>query len=85
MDKRMKIDNPFESGHIKNYVLAYIGVVVIMVLFFIAARLFNEPKEQPKKEFVAQKTEKKAQKKEKPNQKEQERPKSSIKLLKKVF
>ena len=85
MDKRMKIDNPFESGHIKNYVLAYIGVVVIMVLFFIAARLFNEPKEQAKKEFVAQKTEKKVQKKEKPSQKEQDRPKSSIKLLEKVF
>ena len=36
------MENPFESGHIKNYVLAYSSVVVIMVLFFIASTLFNE-------------------------------------------
>ena len=38
----MKIDNPFESGHIKNYILFYVAVVVIMVLFFLATTLFNE-------------------------------------------
>ena len=36
------MENPFESGHIKNYILAYVGVVVIMVLFFIASTLFND-------------------------------------------
>ena len=47
----MKIDNPFESGHIKNYVLFYVAVVVIMVLFFLATTLFNE-----KSEKIEQKT-----------------------------
>jgi len=36
------MENPFESGHIKNYILLYASVVVIMVLFFIASTLFNE-------------------------------------------
>ena len=44
----MQIENPFEKEHIKNYILAYVSVVVIMVLFFIAARLFYTPKEYPK-------------------------------------
>lgn len=34
--------NPFDSGHIKNYILLYVSVVVIMVLFFIAGELFIE-------------------------------------------
>lgn len=49
----MKIENPFESGHIKNYLLFYAGVVVIMVLFFIASTLFHELKQQEKREFVS--------------------------------
>ena len=36
------MENPFESGHIKNYILLYAGVVVIVVLFFIASSLFNK-------------------------------------------
>ncbi|MDD2790427.1 MAG: hypothetical protein PHU40_07155 [Sulfurimonas sp.] len=36
------MENPFESGHIKNYILLYVSVVVIMVLFFIASTLFND-------------------------------------------
>lgn len=36
------MDNPFESGHIKNYVLLYASVVVIMILFFIASTLFHD-------------------------------------------
>jgi uncharacterized protein YacL len=44
--------NPFESGEIKNYLLLYAGVVVIMVLFFIATSLFFETKEVEKKEFA---------------------------------
>ena len=38
------MENPFESGHIKNYVLLYVSVVVIMILFFVASSLFNEVK-----------------------------------------
>jgi len=47
----MQIENPFESGHIKNYILLYVSVVVIMVLFFIATSLFNEVQEIEKKSF----------------------------------
>ena len=47
----MKINNPFESGHIKNYILLYASVVVIMVLFFFASTLFNDVKKVEKKSF----------------------------------
>ncbi|MFA6191494.1 MAG: hypothetical protein WC665_04000 [Sulfurimonas sp.] len=45
------MENPFESGHIKNYILLYVSVVVIMVLFFIATTLFNEVECVDKKVF----------------------------------
>lgn len=45
------MDNPFESGHIKNYILLYSSIVVIMVLFFIASTLFNEVQNVEKKVF----------------------------------
>jgi len=47
----MDIENPFESGHIKNYILLYASVVVIMVLFFIATTLFKDVTEVEKKVF----------------------------------
>lgn len=45
------MNNPFETGHIKNYILAYVGVVIIMVLFFIASTLFHDVEEIEKKTF----------------------------------
>jgi hypothetical protein len=48
------MQNPFESGHIKNYLLLYASVVVIMVLFFIATTLFRENKDIDKKVFTKQ-------------------------------
>ncbi len=45
------MENPFESGQIKNYLALYGGVVVIMVLFFIATTLFNDVEEVDTKEF----------------------------------
>jgi len=45
------MENPFESGHIKNYLLLYASVVVIMILFFIASSLFNDIEKVDKKEF----------------------------------
>jgi len=45
------MQNPFESGHIKNYMLLYASIVVIMVLFFIASSLLIEVKEVDKKIF----------------------------------
>jgi len=47
----MQIENPFESGHIKNYLLLYASVVVIMVLFFLASSLFNDIESVDKKIF----------------------------------
>lgn len=45
------MQNPFESGHIKNYILLYASVVLIMILFFIASTLFHDVKEVEKKTF----------------------------------
>ncbi len=45
------MQNPFETGHIKNYILLYVSVVVIMVLFFIATTLFHDEKSIEKKVF----------------------------------
>ena len=47
----MTINNPFESGHIKNYILLYVSVVVIMILFFIASSIFLDDKTMEKKIF----------------------------------
>jgi len=45
------IENPFESGHIKNYLLLYASVVVIMILFFIASTLFLDIEQHETKKF----------------------------------
>lgn len=45
------MQNPFESGHIKNYILFYVSIVVIVTLFFIASTLFHEVKDVEKKVF----------------------------------
>ena len=51
----MKIENPFESGHIKNYLLLYASIVVIMILFFIASAFFNDIEDVSKKVFSTEK------------------------------
>lgn len=50
------MQNPFESGHIKNYILLYASVVVIMVLFFMASTVFRENEDIEKKVFATQAT-----------------------------
>ena len=45
------MQNPFESGHIKNYLLFYASIIVIVVLFFIASTLFHDVQAQEKKIF----------------------------------
>jgi len=45
------MENPFESGHIKNYVLLYVSIVIIMILFFVASTLFHDVGEVEKKIF----------------------------------
>jgi len=53
------MQNPFESGHVKNYILLYASVVVIMVLFFFASTLFNEIEDVETKIFSTEVKEKK--------------------------
>ena len=48
------MQNPFETGHIKNYLLLYASVVVIMILFFIAATLFRDAEMIETKVFETQ-------------------------------
>ncbi len=58
------MNNPFESGHIKNYLLLYASVVVIMILFFIASTLFHDVDKIEKKVFKDQSLKSKLQKNE---------------------
>jgi hypothetical protein len=55
------MENPFESGYVKNYILFYVGAVAIAVLFFVATNLFHESAVLPKKEFKAAEVVKKEQ------------------------
>ncbi|MCD6259018.1 MAG: hypothetical protein J7J31_05380 [Helicobacteraceae bacterium] len=49
------MQNPFETGQIKSYLLFYVGIVVIMILFFIASTLFHEVEQKEKKIFSIEK------------------------------
>ena len=51
------MQNPFESGHIKNYILLYASVIVIMILFFIASTLYHDVQKINKKTFNNDNTE----------------------------
>jgi len=82
------MQNPFESGHIKNYILLYASVVVIMVLFFIASTLFRDEKDIEKKVFKTKNIEKSsvAESSAKKEEKEEENSlKSKLKLLDKAY
>ncbi|MDX9756387.1 MAG: hypothetical protein RBT52_02605 [Sulfurimonas sp.] len=76
------MQNPFESGHIKNYILLYVSVVVIMVLFFIATTLFHDVEEVDKKVFAEAKENLHVEKKE-PLQ--ERTPSHQFKLLEKAY
>jgi hypothetical protein len=78
------IENPFESGQIKNYLLLYASVVVIMVLFFMATTLFSETKSVDKKIFESA-TEEKSSKEIPKTNIEQEEKLSPFKLLEKAY
>ena len=79
------MENPFENGHIKNYILLYASVVVIMVLFFIATTLFNKDDKQIEKKVFN--TEVNASQKEVKEEKEQDAHASQprFKLLKEAY
>jgi len=77
------VQNPFESGHIKNYLLLYASVVVIMILFFLASTLFNDVKTVEKKVFKASASEELKDKRVKSIEKETQTKtlKSKLKLM----
>lgn len=77
-------NNPFESGHIKSYIFFYAGVVLIMILFFVAANLFQETQIFEKKVFQTAQVEKKVTMESKV-QEEQQHSKSTFKLLPKAY
>jgi phosphotransferase system glucose/maltose/N-acetylglucosamine-specific IIC component len=77
------MQNPFETGQIKNYLLFYVGIVAIMVLFFIATTLFHDTKDIEKKVFgIEQNSIESTDTREK---EEQDPAKSRFKLLDKTY
>ena len=76
------MQNPFETGHIKNYLLFYVGIVVIMILFFIASTLFHEVEQKEKKIFS---TEKAIEPLSESVEDEKEEPKQKFELLEKGY
>ena len=78
----MNIENPFESGHIRNYILFYASILVIVILFFIASSMFNEVKVVERKVFnTAIKTPKNVE----IHKVEKEKNSSPFKLLDKAY
>jgi len=75
------MENPFESGHVKNYLLLYASVVVIMILFFIASTLFNDIEDVEKKIFNTEIKEKVTQE----NAEPEVNASSKFKLLDKAY
>ncbi|MDD5372016.1 MAG: hypothetical protein PHO62_01170 [Sulfurimonas sp.] len=78
------MQNPFESGHIKNYILLYVSVVVIMILFFMATTLFHDVKDVEQKVFSMEANGTKQEDKRDSN-KEQESLKDKFKLMEKSY
>ncbi len=79
------MQNPFESGQIKNYILFYASVVVIMVLFFIASTLFLDQERIEQKKFDYEKHDQIAEKKEEVNIEKKAHQKKKFKLLKSAY
>lgn len=78
------MQNPFETGHIKNYVLLYVSVVVIMVLFFIATTLFHDVESVEEKVFNVDKNSSELVDKREQSA-EQNSTQSKFKLLEKTY
>lgn len=79
----IKINNPFESGHIKNYLLLYASVVVIMILFFFASTLFNDLKDVELKVFNTEVSQELKEERAKVKEEKEKSPslKSKLKLM----
>jgi hypothetical protein len=81
----MKIENPFETGHIRNYILLYASVVVIMILFFFASTLFNEVKEVETKKFSTELNATMKAQTQLSQEKEEHKEQTKFKLLDKAY
>ena len=79
------MQNPFESGHIKNYILLYASVVVIMILFFIATTLLRDNKDIDKKIFSTQANKSVQESIKEEEQEEEPSLTSKIKLMDKAY
>lgn len=79
------MQNPFETGHIKNYILLYVSVVVIMILFFIATTLFHDVKDVEKKAFTADSTEESYINKKADKRTEEKSPTIKFRVLEKAY
>ncbi len=79
------MQNPFESGHIKNYLLLYSSVLVIMVLFFIASTLFIDQEKIEQKKFDNEEPKQIAKKNEKGKEEDKAPKKKRFKLLKSTY
>ncbi len=79
------MQNPFESGHIKNYVFLYVSVVIIMILFFIASTLFIEEENIEKKVFNTEVNETIQEKNRLKHLEEERSLKTKFKLLDKAY
>ena len=79
------MQNPFESGHIKNYILLYISVVVIMILFFIASTLFYNVAKVEKRVFSVEQNGTKHLDKREQSLQEDENLSSKLRLLDKTY
>lgn len=82
------MENPFERGHIKNYLLLYASIVFIMILFFIASTLFNDVKKVEKKVFNTEISKELQEKREKDKEvqiSEEPSYKSKLKLMDKSY
>lgn len=79
------MQNPFETGHIKNYILLYASVVLIMILFFIATTLFHDVKDVEKKAFAADRTEESRVNKKVDEKTEEKSPTIKFRVLERAY
>ncbi|MEA3373948.1 MAG: hypothetical protein U9Q62_09710 [Campylobacterota bacterium] len=80
------MQNPFSKEQIKNYLLLYGAIVVIMVLFYILNNLLNKQKSHEQKVFETGSSVQIKESSEKPNEEaESSNNNSRFKLLEKGY
>ncbi|MDT8339730.1 MAG: hypothetical protein RQ763_11100 [Sulfurimonas sp.] len=85
LPSRQCMQNPFETGHIKNYILFYLSIVLIMTLFFIATTLFHDAKSVEQKMFSTEQNSTEQADKREQNSVEEQGGAERFKLLDKAY